>query len=373
MLKIYFTASTSFDGKYLEQYKKIVKYIKDHGFKLTSGNQIINKQLLDQDKMLSKEQIFKREKERIEKSDCIIAEVTNPSHGVGGEIVYGLISNKPVLGLVFQDSNDVISPMIAGNPSDNFFLERYSIEKLPYLLKNFLDHVESVKNRRGKLIVIDGGNGSGKTTQAKLLIEYLKNKNVTAKYIDFPQYYTSFHGKTVAKFLRGEFGNIDEVSPYLASLSFALDRATVKKEMDDFLSRGGLIVSNRYVSSNLAHQGAKFESDKDKKEFIEWLSELEYKIHKMPKENIVIYLYVPWKIGIKLTEKKSDQKYLQGNKDIEEKDLKNRIESEKMYLRFASENKHWVKIDCVENGKILAPDIINRKILDILRKKGYIS
>lgn len=373
MLKVYFTASTTHDGKYLNHYKKIIKLLLDKGYQLISGEQIIDRSLLEKDKKLINEQIFKREKSRIEMADCLIAEVTNPSHGVGGEIVYALIANKPVLGLVFEDNNDKISPMIEGNPSENFFLESYSLEKLPYVIKNFTEHVESVKNRRGKLIVIDGGNGSGKTTQAKLLIDYLKKKHISAKYVDFPQYYTSFHGKTVAKFLRGDFGNIDEVSPYLASLAFALDRASIKNEMEDFLRQGGIIISNRYVSASLAHQGAKFKSEGDKKDFIKWLTELEYKVHKMPKEDLVIYLYVPWQKGIELSEKKSNQKYLQGNKDIEEKDLENRKESEKMYLKFAFENKHWIKIDCVENNKILPPESIHKKIISILQNKKYIS
>lgn len=372
MLKIYFTASTSFDGKYIEQYKKIIKYLKDHGHRLTSGTQIINEKLLSQDKGLTKEQIFKREKERIEKSDCIIAEVTNPSHGVGGEIVYGLINNKPVLGLVFGENEDVISPMIAGNPSDNFFLERYDFEKLPYVLKNFLDHVEANKARRGKLIVIDGGNGSGKTTQAQLLVEYLKKHSMPSKYVDFPQYYSSFHGKTVAKFLRGEFGAIDQVSPYLASLAYALDRASIKNEMEDFLINGGFIIANRYATSSMAHQGAKIDSEKERKEFLKWLYELEYKVHKIPKENLVIYLYVPWKIGMDLTKKKSDRGYLKGQQDIEEKDIKNRVQSEKMYLYLAKTNKNWVTVDCVEKGQILPKQVIHEKILSILKKRKYI-
>lgn len=372
MLNVYFTASTTFNRKYLKHYREIVKYLKNHDFRLISGNQIVSQQLLSEDKQLKSEQIFKREKERIEKADCLIAEVTHPSHGVGGEIVYAIVKNKPVLGLVFENNDDAISPMIAGNPSDNFFLERYSLEKMPYILKNFLEHVESIKNRRGKLIVIDGGNGSGKTMQAKLLIDFFKKRHLPSKYVDFPQYYSSFHGKTVAKFLRGEFGSIDEVSPYLASLSFALDRASVKNEMEDFLIDGGFIIANRYVTSSMAHQGAKFKSEKERKEFLKWLYELEYKVHKMPKEDLVIYLYVPWQISMKLTEKKNNREYLKGNHDIEEKDLKNRIESEKMYLNFFSENKHWVKIDCVDNGKILPPEIIHKKILGILKKKGYI-
>lgn len=373
MLKIYFTASTFHNGEYKEFYKKIIKEIKNYNCQLTSGNQIINEKLLTKDKNLSEKEIFQREKNSIDKSDCIIAEVTKPSHGVGGQIVYGLIKNKPVLGLVIESNEDLISPMIKGNTSENFFLERYSLNNLKYKIRNFIDYVYSLKNRRGKLIVIDGGNGSGKTTQAKTLVDYFIKNKKPCRYYDFPQYYTSFHGKTVAKFLRGDFGEIDKVSPYLSSLAFALDRASVKNEMEEFLNQGGFIISNRYVTSSMAHQGAKFNNLKEREEFLKWLFDLEYKVHKMPKEDLVIFLYVPWQIGIKLSEKKlNQQKYLQGKQDIEEKDIKNRIESEKLYLEFSKKYRHWVKIDCVVNNKILPPEIIHQKIIEVLKKKKII-
>ncbi len=373
MLKVYFTASTSFNGQFKEYYKKIIKEIKNYNCQLASGNQIVNDNLLKKDKLLSEKEIFQREKQKIELSDCIIAEVTKPSHGVGGQIVYGLIKNKPVLGLVIESNKDLISPMIKGNPSENFFFERYSLNNLKYKIRNFLDYVYSLKNRRGKLIVIDGGNGSGKTTQTKTLVDYLIKNKKNCRYYDFPQYYTSFHGETVAKFLRGDFGEIDKVSPYLSSLAFALDRATVKNEMEDFLNKGGYIISNRYVTSSMAHQGAKFNDLKEREEFLKWLFNLEYKVHKMPKEDLVIYLYVPWQIGMKLSEKKSfSQKYLKGKQDIEEKDIRNRIESEKLYLEFSKKYRHWVKIDCVINNNILPPKIIHQKIIEVLKKKKMI-
>ena len=220
-------------------------------------------------------------------------------------------------------------------------------------------------NKKGGFIVIDGGDGSGKTTQAKLLIDYFKKNKIPVQYFDFPQYYNSFHGKTVARFLRGEFGDINEVSPYLASLAYALDRASVKKEMDKILNKGISIIANRYATSNMAHQGAKFKNKEKREDYLAWVYELEYKVHKIPKEDVVIYLYVPWEIGLKLTTKKGTREYLKGKEDIHEKDLDFRKASEAMYLELAKRYKHWVKIDCIENGKLLTPENIHQKIIDI--------
>lgn len=226
--------------------------------------------------------------------------------------------------------------------------------------------------KNGKLIVIEGGDGSGKTTQAKLLIKYLKKYDNRVKYMDFPQY-KSFYGKTVAKFLRGEFGAIDQVSPYLASLAYALDRAAVKNEMEEFLEKGGYIIANRYATSNMAHQGAKFKDSISQSDFLNWVYELEYKIHRIPKENIVIYLYVPWQIAVTLTRQKGERQYLLGKtKDIHEKDDSHRIAAEKMYIKLARKYKHWVTIDCIENSKILSTAIISEKIINTLKQKRVI-
>lgn len=373
MIKVYFTASTTHAGEFRDTFKKILTLIAKQRVEIISGKQITDPKLLELDKKITKKQVFQREKNLIDKADCIIAEVTKPSLGVGGEIVYALVKDKPVLALVAENHDDLLSPMVAGNPSENLFLEFYHTEKLPFVLKNFLKHVETTKNKKGKLIVIDGGDGSGKTTQTTLLVEYLKKQKLATKYMDFPQYYHSFHGNTVAKFLRGEFGNIDQVSPYLASLAYALDRASVKDEMEDFLKKGGYIIANRYATSNMAHQGAKFVSVKERYDFLKWVYELEYKIHHIPKENIVIYLHVPWKIALNLTGKKGDRKYLAGkSEDIHEKDLNHRIAAEKMYLSLTREYKHWVKIDCVMNGRLLPPDKIQEKIIAALEEKKLI-
>lgn len=368
MLKIYFTAATSGNDQFKPNYNRIINCLKNQA-KVISGEQIVNQKLLSADRQMPKKAIFERERLRIDEADLMVAEVTKPSLGVGGEIVYALLKNKPVLALVFTEHEDKISPMIEGNPSDNLFLEHYDFDNLHLILKNFLHHVSQLKNKKGKLIVIDGADGSGKATQAELLVSYLKSKKTPVKYLDFPRYYSSFHGKTVARFLRGEFGDLDQISPYLISLAYALDRVSVKEEMDEFLSNGGIVVANRYASSNMAHQTARLHSASAQQAFLKWVTELEYKIHKIPREDLVLYLYVPWKKSIELTQKKNARDYLKGAKtDIAEKNYPHRMAAEKMYFALSQKHNHWVRINCWEKNRLLSRQQIHLKIIHAARK-----
>ncbi len=370
-MKVYFTAATTHDGHGTRN-KEILSAIKMLGHSSVSGDQIITPLLRKKDEKLSAKEIFTREKDRIEAADCVVAEVTSPSSGVGGEIVYALIHNKPVLALFYKDAENLLSPMIAGNPSDHLYLEHYEDDNILIILKHFFAEVSTLKKRKGKLIVIDGGDGSGKATQSELLKAALEKQGKKVKYMDFPRYYSSFHGRVVGRFLSGEFGALDVVSPYLAALSYALDRASAKEEMDAWLSQGGVLLSNRYATSSMAHQAAKLPEAK-RTEFISWLDEMEYKVHKIPREDIVIYLYVPWKIGYDLTLKKEQRNYTKGKLDIAEADLKHRAESERMYLRLAKERKNWIKIDCVnEQGTLLPKEVIHEKIIGALKEKHII-
>lgn len=312
---------------------------------------------------------FIKAKELIENSDLVIADATNSSTTIGGQIVYSLTKKIPTLALIYKDNLDTISPMLKSNPSDNLFIEHYDEDNLNIKITEFCKYIQKIKKRKGKLIVIDGTDGSGKATQCELIIKYLKSKKIPVKYFDFPRYYSSFFGETVAKFLRGEFGNLKQVSPYLASMAYAQDRAAAREEMEIFLKKGGVIIANRYATSNLGHQMAKFENSKDKKDFYDWIYTLEYKVNKIPRENLVIYLHVPYKIAYELTLKKNKRNYINGGKvDIHEKDLNYKKNVEETFLDLAKKNSHWKKIDCIVNDKLQTIEEINKIIIEEINK-----
>ncbi|UCH88918.1 MAG: hypothetical protein JSV49_11885, partial [Thermoplasmata archaeon] len=130
----------------------------------------------------------------------------------------------------------------------------------------------------GKLIVFEGPDGSGKRTQAELLMEHLHKLGVSAEYIEFPQYDSPF-GSLVAQYLRGEFGVLNEVQPEIPAILFALDRYQFRPKIEEILSSGKYLIANRYSESNLGFQAAKF-SGKEKTAFIKWLDSLD---GRMPK------------------------------------------------------------------------------------------
>ena len=323
----------------------------------------------------SDQQLFLNKKKLIEKADCIIAEVSQTSLDQGGEIVYSLTLNKPVLALIKSNEKDSLTPMLTGNPSDRLFIEYYDQQNIRYVLKKFIKHVRFLSNNKGQLVVLDGGDGSGKATQSSLLRNYLAKQKTNYRFYDFPRYYSSFHGKIVGRMLAGEFGELNSLSPYLASLAYALDRATVKEEISDFLESGGLIICNRYVTSSMAHWGGRFQNKNKQKEFLHWLMDLEYKIHQMPKENIVIYLYVPWKLSLELTKKKGYRQYLKSKRtDIVEEDIEYQVQSEKTFLLLCKHYKHWFKIDCVnKQGKMYTRSNIHQKIIKLLKSRKIVK
>ncbi len=227
---------------------------------------------------------------------------------------------------------------------------------------------------KGKLIVIEGIDSSGKTTQLNLLKKYLKKEKIPFKTIDFPRYETSFYGDMVARFLRGEFGKLDQVHPYLISVIFALDRKEAKEQMEKWLKDGYIVISNRYATSNMAHQAGRLgETERDK--FLTWDTQLEYEVNKIPKEDIVLFLDVPYKTAQKLMQNEDrEQAYRKGEKkDIVEKSTIYLKHSEETYHWLAKHFPHWEAISCLdEKGKLLSKELVHDALKKVLAKKGII-
>ena len=222
--------------------------------------------------------------------------------------------------------------------------------------------------KSGKLVVIEGTDGSGKGTQLNLLLDYIKKSNISCASFDFPQYGKTFFGNFVGRFLNGEFGHFSRINPYLAMFPYAADRWQVKKDLWDAVNKGKIVICNRYTPS-VIYQAVKVKPTK-KEEFLKWAETLEYEVFGIPKPNLVVFLYVPLAFAQILIEKKNKRKYLNGKaKDQYEKDTQYLKKVENMYLKMVSRNKNWIQIDCIKQGKILSPQEIHSKILKVLKQK----
>jgi dTMP kinase len=225
----------------------------------------------------------------------------------------------------------------------------------------------------GKLVVIEGTDGSGKGTQLAMLLDYCTAHHIPHASLDFPQYYKTFFGRWVGRFMKGEFGGAKDVPPYIASIPYAADRWQAKDELEQWLSDGKTVFINRYVGSNAAYQSSKLPKS-ERQAYVNWQFEMEYEVFGIPREDIVIFLYVPFAVSQQLLPMKAARKYM-GNtqkKDIHESNIPLLLEVEKVYLEFCARFPHWVKIDCTKNNTILPKEEIHKKILSVLRRKRII-
>ncbi|MBM3204830.1 thymidylate kinase [Candidatus Uhrbacteria bacterium] len=221
---------------------------------------------------------------------------------------------------------------------------------------------------QGTFIVIDGTDGSGKGTQTRKLIERLKNEGRSVALMDFPRYGNP-SALFVEKYLRGEYGGVNEVGAKKGSLFFALDRYDASFEIKKLLSEGTIIISNRYVSANKGHQTAKISDPEERKAFVAWLNDLEYNILGIPKPDTTILLHVPADIGYALVASKDDRGYLDGKKrDIHEADKNHLRAAEQAYLELPQydQGENWKLISCVEDGQLLSIDSIHERLYSLI-------
>ncbi|HXN23632.1 MAG TPA: thymidylate kinase [Candidatus Dormibacteraeota bacterium] len=199
--------------------------------------------------------------------------------------------------------------------------------------------------QRGKLIVIEGIDGSGKRTQLELLSKALAGRGLSYVSCSFPCYESSF-GRLVARFLNGQFGPLDSVDPHFSALLYAGDRFEYKPELEAALAAGKTILSDRYIGSNLAHQTARMPAEK-RPEFLAWLQRLEYGLYALPAEDLVIYLRLPAARAHQLVGRKATRKYTALRRDLLEADVLHLEQAAAIYDQLALQ-PNWVTIECVD-------------------------
>jgi dTMP kinase len=215
---------------------------------------------------------------------------------------------------------------------------------------------------RGKFIVIEGIDGSGKRTQIEMLSRALTEKKIAVEQIGFPNY-DGFFGKLVGQFLNGDFGGLDAVDPHFSALLFAGDRLQAAPRIRRDLDAGQILLADRYVSSNLAHQGSRVPAEK-RAEFLAWLKQLEYEVYALPQEDLVIYLRVNTVDAHRLVGEKGKRDYTALRRDLQESDVEHLATASELYDQLARQ-PNWVTIQCSDpNSKDLrSPEDIHREIL----------
>ncbi len=215
---------------------------------------------------------------------------------------------------------------------------------------------------RGKLIAVEGIDGSGKQTQVRLLARELESRGHQVLSTGFPHYDSRF-GKMVGQFLNGDFGPLDSVDPHFTALLYAGDRFEGKRPIVAALESGGVVLADRYVGSNLAHQSARTAPEK-RAEFRAWIEHLEYNIYELPKEDLVLYLRLPPHEAQTLVAKKSARKYTDAAHDILESNIRHLQDAAAMYDLLAR-GSNWKTIECFDDAKqvIRSPEEISAEIL----------
>lgn len=223
---------------------------------------------------------------------------------------------------------------------------------------------------RGKLIVLEGIDGSGKRTQLEMLARVFAQRGIPHEVTGFPNY-SGYFGKLVGSFLNGEFGPLEAVDPRFSALLYAGDRFESKLVLEAALKTGKTLVADRYIASNLAHQGARVASGK-REEFLDWLRRLEYQIYGLPAEDLVIYLRVPVKEAHRLIGEKSSREYTSRRHDLQESSHGHLVAAASIYDEL-SRQANWVKIECVEgaNGSLRTPLSIHEEIASVVEARVF--
>ena len=221
----------------------------------------------------------------------------------------------------------------------------------------------------GKLFVIDGTDGSGKQTQFELLTKRLEENNIDFRTVDFPNY-DSPSSSLVKMYLSGEFGeNAKDVNAYIASTFYAADRyATFKKGYEEYYNNGGIIIADRYTTSNMVHQAGKITDKEERDKFLEWLADFEFNLYGLPKPTEVFFLNMPVDKAIELMKDRENKFTHEAKKDIHEKDKNHLIDAHSAAC-YVAKKYNWFEINCLKDGNLRTREDIAEEIFNEVIKK----
>jgi len=230
--------------------------------------------------------------------------------------------------------------------------------------------------KRMKLFVIEGVDGAGKSTQTRLLRDYLSRIGYNCEYMHFPRTDAPYFGELIARFLRGEFGSLNYVDPYLVAMLYAGDRKDASSLISNWLSEGKIVLLDRYTYSNIAYQCAKLSDNSSREKLMQWILALEFEHFAIPKPDLNIFLDVPFIFAENnLTKARTgnDRNYLNGTRDIHEDSMAFQKKVRDVYLRVSESDERLVVADCSDrNGTMLPPSAIFDLIIKIINERKLI-
>ena len=220
----------------------------------------------------------------------------------------------------------------------------------------------------GKLIVIEGTDSSGKETQTKRLFEKLEEKGLKVKKISFPNY-DSPACEPVKMYLAGAFGeDAMKVNPYPVSTMYAIDRyASFKTDWEKFYNEDGIIVTDRYVTSNMVHQASKIRDLDEKKQYLNWLEDLEYEKMGIPRPDLVIFLNMLTEMAVRLMAERKNKITGEEKKDIHERDKEYLKESHANACKIAN-IYNWKEIKCNDGERIKTIKEIGEEVFSLVEE-----
>lgn len=227
-----------------------------------------------------------------------------------------------------------------------------------------------------KLFVIEGLDGAGKSTQINLLRGYLSQKKYNCEYLHFPRTDAPWFGALIARFLRGEFGSLSQVDPWLVAMLYAGDRKDAAEMISGWLREDKIVILDRYTYSNIAYQCAKIDDEEKQYELRDWILRLEFEHFAIPRPDLNIFLDVPFKFTEhKLTGKRTgnDRNYLNGENDIHEGSLSFQEKVRRVYLKVAETDEKLAVVNCgADDGSMMKPEIISGRIIEIINKRNLL-